>query len=78
MTKKTKFDNIEQFRDQTWINPDLPLFSKIKYGGSDKLPNSSDKILRSWPMYEFDINENNELVEKGTNIVIECIFIINI
>jgi len=69
--KKSIFDNIEPVRDRTWKNPNLPIWSKVKYGGDKNPPDQSFKILRSYPMDNFEINDKNEIVIKGTNIVIE-------
>ncbi len=72
LNTQTRFDNVLPLRDNTWRNLDLPIWSQIKYAGDENFPNQNNKLFRSWPMFEFDINEKNEIVEKGTNNVIDC------
>ncbi len=61
-------------RDRSWKNPNLPFWSKLKYAGDSQLPDTSQKLSRSYPMFFFAFDENNNLIDKESETAVKGIY----
>lgn len=57
-------------RDRSWNNPNLPLWSKLKYAGDPNLPDTSQSVVRSYPMFFFEFNENHQIIDKASRKIL--------
>jgi hypothetical protein len=58
-------------RNKFWKNSNLPFWSKLISAGNDNFPNTSLKKVRSYPMYFFELNKKNQIIDKKTKQVLK-------
>lgn len=57
-------------RDKSWKNPNLPYWSKVKYAGDKQLPDAIQRPSGSFPMFFFEFDEDNNLMDKESKTLL--------